>query len=137
MDDIMNKIQDILGSEEGMQQLKSMAQSLGIDIDEQLGDLSGVGDSKDDGKASGQEGKKPPPDMNFSEIDVDMLLKMQKLLSSFGKEDDNTRLLLALKPHFSDERKVKVDKAIKMLQLISLMPILKEGGLFTDGKQDI
>ncbi len=140
-DDIMNKIQEVLNSEEGMKQLKDMANSLGIDLDEQVDNLSSPDGDKDGAKAS--KGINGAQDMNSNSLglDAEMLIKLQKLLSSANSSDDNTRLLLALKPHFSDERKLKVDKAVKLLRLMSMLPILKEsgllGGLFTDDKQDL
>ena len=45
-----------------------------------------------------------------------------------NKDDDNTRLLIALKPHLSDERRKKVDKAISLLKIVKFLPILKENG---------
>ena len=56
-----------------------------------------------------------------------------------NQEDDNTKLLLALKPHFSDRRKEKVDQAVKIMHLLSLLPLIKDsgllGGLFGDGRK--
>lgn len=43
--------------------------------------------------------------------------------------DRRVELLLALKPHLSEERGKKVDKAISILKLYSLLPILKSEGL--------
>lgn len=45
------------------------------------------------------------------------------------REDRNTELLRALKPHFSQERAKKVDDAIKILQLIRLLPLVKDLGI--------
>lgn len=68
-----------------------------------------------------------------------MLMQVQKIVSSMNMEDNNTRLLQALKPHFSDSRQQKIDKAIRMLQLFSLLPMIQEsgllGGLLGDGRK--
>lgn len=76
-------------------------------------------------------------DSGFPALDMNMLLKIQKMFSTMNIEDENTKLLKALKPHFSDDRKTKIDKAIKMLRLFSLLPMIQEsgllGGLFGDG----
>jgi len=37
--------------------------------------------------------------------------------------------LLALKPHLTDERQQRIDKAVKLLRIISVIPLLKEQGL--------
>ena len=40
---------------------------------------------------------------------------------------------MALKPHLSEERSKKVDDAVKIMQLIKLLPLIKESGLFGGG----
>ena len=53
------------------------------------------------------------------------------LMSAFNnqKNDRRTELLLALKPHLSEERRERVDKAVKILKIVSILPALKEQGL--------
>ena len=46
-------------------------------------------------------------------------------------ENEKTRLLLALKPHLSNERQKRVEKAVKILKLLELAPMLGELGLFS------
>lgn len=45
--------------------------------------------------------------------------------------DKNIELLRALKPHFSESRSSKVDDAIRIIQLLSLLPIIRESGLLS------
>ena len=40
--------------------------------------------------------------------------------------------LLALKPHLREERQKKVEKAVKMLKLLSIWSMLKESGMLKD-----
>ena len=44
-------------------------------------------------------------------------------------------LLLALKPLLREENRAKVDTAVKLLKLASLLPLLKDTGLF--GKPEV
>lgn len=69
----------------------------------------------------------------FGGLDMNMLMKIQKLLSSTPKNDKNTALLRALKPHLRKERQKRADDAIRMMQLISMLPLLKDSGLFGGG----
>ena len=47
-----------------------------------------------------------------------------------NQEDDATRLLRALRPLLSPARQKKIDEAVKILQLMRLMPLLQGmGGL--------
>ena len=66
----------------------------------------------------------------FSGIDLASMAKIAGLLSSAGSTSNDERLLLALKPLLREENRSKVDTAVRMLKLISLLPLLKESGLF-------
>lgn len=72
----------------------------------------------------------PEQEVKSDESSADML-KIMSLINKFKNtgENENQRLLLALKPHLSDERQKKVDTAVKILKLLELMPILSQSGL--------
>lgn len=140
MEDLLAKMQEILGSPEGQEQLKSVAQMLGGDSG-QLPDLSQLGNLF----GNAEQVSAPPPatpapaastGFDLSGIDMNMIMQVQKVLSSMNHEDENTKLLLALKPHFGEKRQEKIDQAIKMLRLLSVLPLLRQsgilGGLFGD-----
>ena len=46
-----------------------------------------------------------------------MLLKIGEMMNSMQNPDENTSLLLALRPHLQSERREKVDRAVKLLKL--------------------
>lgn len=66
----------------------------------------------------------------FSGLDPEMLLKMLSLFETFNQPSDNERFLLALKPLLREENRPKIDSAMRLLKLFSLLPVLKESGLF-------
>ena len=49
-----------------------------------------------------------------------------------AEDDPDAALLLALKPHLRAERQKKVEKAVKMLKLLSMWTLLKESGMLKD-----
>lgn len=51
------------------------------------------------------------------------------LLTTFRQEDNNTRLLYALRPLLGPERQKKLDEAVKMLSMLRLLPVLREQGI--------
>ena len=67
----------------------------------------------------------PPPAMP----DMGAFLKLQQAFSQMKAEDDNTRLLRAIRPYLRPERQEKADQAIRMLRLFSLLPALAGSGL--------
>lgn len=121
MEDISQKISALLDSPDGMDRLKSVAESL-------FGDKIPSADNtaeKCEDKGNG-----------FSLPDgiLQNLGNMQgimRIASFFGKEQKDNRvdLLRALKPHLSEERAKRVDKAISVLKIAKLLPILREEGL--------
>lgn len=132
MDDLIAQMQEILGSEEGKEQLKSLMQMLGEE-NGGMPDLSGLGDlmgssEKNDSPPSSDEAQSGNG-FDLSGINLDTILQIQKVFSALNQDDDNTKLLMALRPHFSDERKIKVDKAVKIMRLLSLLPLIQESGL--------
>lgn len=67
--------------------------------------------------------------------DLSVLMKIQSLLSQTGgTSDDRSRLLLALKPFLSSERKPHVDRALQLLKLTKLAEAAKEMDILKDFK---
>lgn len=62
---------------------------------------------------------------------LSLVSRLGPLLSQAGQEDDATRLLRALRPLLSHARQKKVDEAIRILQMLRLLPLLKESGAFS------
>ena len=66
----------------------------------------------------------------FGEIDPEMLIKLISVFSQLGERDKNTDLLLALKPHLRAENRPKVDNAVQIMKLITIMSALNDNNLF-------
>ena len=109
MDDIASKITEMLQNPDSVEQIKAMADSL---------------------FNKGAEESPPKAEMpsGFGDIDVGSMMKVASILKNSAC-DNRSNLLLALKPHLSDERKTRVDKAIKILKLVSLIPVFREQGI--------
>ncbi len=116
MDDISEKLAELLNDPDSLKQVREMAENiLGNNI-----------------KTEGS-----PPQADFSslfggDIDPSQIGKIMSVMSRLksNRDDNRTKLLLALKPHLSAPRQEKVDTAIKLLKLIDLLPFLKESGMF-------
>ncbi len=70
----------------------------------------------------------------FSGVDIGSMAKLAGLIGAAGNTSKDERLLLALKPLLREENQNKVDTAVRLLKLISLIPLLKESGLFGQGE---
>ena len=112
MDDIMGKISELLSDEESVRQLSELAQMLVSDSEKS--------EEKDEGAVSEEQ------------PDIASMLKLTSLIGEASKQDRNTDLLLALKPHLGEEKQKRVDKAIKLLKLLAIWNIAKESGLLQE-----
>ncbi len=124
MEDMIAKLQEVLSSDEGKQKLANIA-SMMTSQDGGL-DLSAV---------SSMLGKsEPSPTQEDGGIDLNAMLKIGKMLSSVSnREDINTNLIRAIKPHLKGHRREKADEVIKIMKLMSLVPLLSEAGIFELG----
>ena len=107
MDDISEKLSALLSDPEGMNRIKSMAESL-----------------------LGSREETPTKKNDELDIDVGALTGILKKMKGGGVNDPRINLLLALRPNLSADRRERVDGAIKILKLIELAPMLKDMGLF-------
>ena len=114
----MNRITDILKDEESLRQLSELADML------RTGDFSeGCTETADDTKTGENSGNMP---------DMDMMLKMTTLAGAMNSQDKNTELLMALRPHLSEQGQQRLDRAVKILKLISVYEVAKESGLLNN-----
>lgn len=106
MDDISSLISSVLENPELTEKLKEVA-----------------------GSVFGGEAEEPKQAPASPPVNGDMLSVISKfapILSAVNQEDDNTRLLNALKPFLEDERRKKLDEAIKIMRILHVLPILKQ-----------
>lgn len=116
MEDISQKISELLESPDGMNKLKSAAESL-------LGN-----NFEKDKKEEKSDGFSFPDNLLQNLGNVEGIMRLTNFLSSDPK-DSRIELLRALKPHLSKERAQRVDRAISILKIAAILPILKEEGL--------
>ena len=129
MDDLSEALGSILSSPESMERLKSLASSL-------LGDAAEEGETDTSAHTSQlpsipeEQKSNSPQDSPLGGIDLSMIAKLMPLLSQLNQEDDNTKLLKALRPHLHTDRQKRLDDATKLMQLMKLLPIIRQQGLF-------
>lgn len=121
MDDLNDKIARVLSDPNSMAKIQGMMAAL----------------SGGDTPAAPSEPSPPPPpsepnpNLPFDGLpDLSMLSKLAPLMGAFSKEDDDTRLLQALRPYLHGEREQRLDDTVKMLRLTKLLPLLQEQGIF-------
>ncbi len=105
MDDISEKLSELLSDPSALNNIRSMAENL-----------------FESNKEKETQTQNPAGNFDMGKL----MMLMNKINSS--SDDERTNLLRALKPHLSEERRERVEKAIKILKLIDLFPLLKDSG---------
>ena len=108
MDDLSSKLSALLNDPDGLNQIKELASSL-------LGE-----------EIEAEEKEKPLQNSN------EIAAIMQILNALKGANDKSVELLLALRPHLSYERQKRLDTAIKLLKIYSVLPLIKDSNLLGD-----
>jgi hypothetical protein len=116
MEDLNEKLTRLLSSPEGMEKIQSMMSALG--------------------GALPQEEAPPPPPMPppaAGGIDMAALSKVLPLLGQMNQENEDTRLLAALRPYLHGQRAERLEESMRLLKLMKLLPLLTEGGVRNGG----
>lgn len=96
--------------------------------DEDMAKIKSVADSLMNNNEQKQEKPKETPKIPDFPIDMNTVSKIMSVMGQMNKEDYRTRLIVDLKPMLNTERQKKADEAVKFLQLMQVLPLLK--GLF-------
>ena len=61
--------------------------------------------------------------------DLSQLASLAPILQAFNSHDERLDFINALKPLLSEERRHKADEAMKLVKLLSVLPLLRERGI--------
>lgn len=135
MDNIQEKIAQIMSDPEAISQVQSLGKMLGLSNQSPVENKTSTGSV--DAILNNNRNPVPVSTANINNgIPTEMMSKIVKLMPLFqqiNQEDDVTRLLQALRPFLSEEKCRKLDSAKKMLQMMKIIPLLKEGGIIDLG----
>lgn len=119
MDNLMGKIQEVLSDEESMNQLNELAKMFSSSENQESRET-----------VENQESDNIETD-GIGDFDFSKLFMLQDMMSR-ASGDKTTELLLALKPLLKAERQERVDKAVKILKLLTVWTILKDSGMLNE-----
>ena len=115
----MENIENILSSmsNEDMEKLSWMAQSLFSSVEENKKKDENTSESRNDGN----------PFSSFN-MDFETLGRIMSIIEKLKSRPDDPRynLLLSLKPMLSEKRQGKIDEALKIITILSFLPLLDE-----------
>ena len=93
--------------------------------DEDMANLSNAAQQLLGGNGGEKEKSEPAPDP-LGGIDPQMISKIMQLMPLLQNSGDNdrTRLICALKPLLSPQRRQKADEAMQIMRLIDVLPMI-------------
>ena len=149
MEDLNSKLNEILSNPQSMQQIQSMLQGLGMgdsntqnnnpvppapaqpQPQQSMPDLSSLNSILGSLTSAPSPAPAPSPPVQNNILNGDMLAtiaRMGPILQQMQAEDDTTRLLRSLRPLLSQKRQKKLDEALKIMQIMKIMPLVRESG---------
>lgn len=128
-DGLMEQLTGFLSSEDGMKQLQSAARMLGLNVPPQeQKQRIGQGNSSGSDRSDGSSALSGPTGGILDGMDPQVMMKMVRLMQAARQETPSSAFLRALRPLLREERRGRVDDAIRMMQLFSILPLLREMG---------
>ena len=114
-DALTQKLRSVLSSPDSMAKIQAIAGSLGAsDLPFSLPEPAAEASAAPASEASAA------PSLP-SGMDVSLIARLAPLLGNMGKDNQDTRLLRALRPYLHGEREKRLDEAIHLVQLAPLL----------------
>ena len=115
MDDLTSKISEILSDPGALEQIKGLAGMFGASPPQSVPPEKEVHNTANDSFIP-----KDQSDM------LNMAMKILPLINAYKRDDSTTQLLHALKPFLSESRQKKLVEALKILQIMRLLPLIQQ-----------
>lgn len=134
MDDLSDKIARLLSSPEGMEKIRTVMSSLG-DAPAAIPAAASVPAAA---AAPAAPTVTPAPSASAGGSGVPdpaLLGRVMPLLGALNSENDDTRLLQALRPYLHGEREQRLDETMRLLRLTRLLPLLQDDGASGRGRE--
>lgn len=130
MDDLSDKIARLLSSPEGMEKIRTVMSSLG-DAPAAIPAAASVPAAP----AAPAPPAPPAPAGGMGALDPALIGRVMPLLGALNSENDDTRLLQALRPYLHGEREQRLDETMRLLRLTRLLPLLQDDGASGRGRE--
>ncbi|WP_416201321.1 MAG: FH2 domain-containing protein [Thermocaproicibacter melissae] len=126
MDDISSRLSEILSDPASMERLRNLAAMFSGTSQQDHEPQPAPPPQQNTQRAQPQpQGQMPSLDPQV----MGLVMKLAPVLSAMRQEDNSTRLLNALRPFLGEDRRRRLDEAMRILQLARILPYLRNSGL--------
>lgn len=121
MDDFMKNLSSMLNGKEIPDNIKDMLSSV-------MNNSNNT--TEDSPKTETEKNSSTDSNNDFSNIDINTILKMQQIIKAMNSEQSNSRanLLRSLKPYLKPSRQEKVDQYIQLFNMEKVIELLNNNG---------
>ena len=128
MPDLSEQLSAILQNPEAQKNIQNLLSSLGQNQPQNSENSAPPFDFSSLFGQNQQKASEP----QIPDFDIKTLMKLQGIFSKMSCDDRNINLLTALRPLLKNPE--KVDGAINILRIMSILPALEESGIFGGGR---
>ncbi len=132
MDDMSSRLNEILSDPESMEKIRNLAALFGSS-NQQGGGPAPQQQRPQQSAQSQPSQQNQQSQQGAPSLDPELMRSMMKLAPAFSRlrqEDSSTQLLHALRPFLGDSRRRRLDEALRILQLMRMLPYLRNSGIF-------
>lgn len=126
---MVNKLKSMMDNDE----LSDVISKIPPEMMQNFSSMMNNGDNahKNNGNSSGNNNS---GNFDFSNIDMNTIMKMKSVLDKMNSKDDpRTNLLHSLKPYLRDEKKEKIDQYANLMNVAKIAELLKNDGKENNG----
>lgn len=129
MSEIINKISSMMNNSSSSSKEGNNSSSISPETISQMIQMLQNGSGSENSQNSGSSDSTT----SSNNIDIETILKFKTMFDKINsKDDERSRLLLALKPYLKDSRKNKVDKYIQFLNLSKVIDVFGNSAIGGD-----
>ena len=129
MSEIINKISSMMNNSSSSSKEGNNSSSISPETISQMIQMLQSGS----GSENSQNSESSDSTTSSNNIDIETILKFKTMFDKINsKDDERSRLLLALKPYLKDSKKNKVDKYIQFLNLSKVIDVFGNSAIGGD-----
>lgn len=129
-ENMVNKLKNMMNNGELNDVISKISPEMMQNFSSMMGNNSNnSGNAKNSSNYANSNNTKNSSDFDFSNIDMNTIMKMKSVLDKMNSKDDpRTNLLHSLKPYLRDEKKEKLDQYANLMNVAKIAELFKNDG---------
>jgi len=119
MSNLIDQINNMMKNNQIPKEIQNLVKNLSNNSDDNNQTYSDLNEKNSNHEDISSNSSENSDYINFSELDINTILKMKKIIESMNttKDDPRANLLRSLKPYLKESRKSKVDQYVQIFSM--------------------